>query len=45
MMTNILDCPQTPEDLVLDMELEVTFRQMDNEITLPYFRPLKKEGN
>jgi len=27
------------------MELEVTFQKMDNEITLPYFRPLKKEGN
>jgi uncharacterized OB-fold protein len=45
MMTNILDCPQTPEDLVLDMELEVTFQKMDNEITIPYFRPLKREGN
>jgi uncharacterized OB-fold protein len=45
MMTNILDCPQTPEDLVLDMDLEVTFQKMDNEITLPYFRPMKKEGN
>jgi hypothetical protein len=41
MMTNIVDCPQTPEALVLDMPLEVTFLKMDDEITLPLFRPAK----
>jgi uncharacterized OB-fold protein len=39
MMTNIIDCPQTPEALVLDMPLTVAFATMDDEITLPLFRP------
>jgi len=41
MMTNIVECPQTPEALVLDMDLEVTFTPMDEAITLPFFRPAK----
>jgi len=41
MMSNILECPQTPEALVLDMPLEVTFEQLDEQITLPQFRPAK----
>ncbi|MEU6228973.1 Zn-ribbon domain-containing OB-fold protein [Streptomyces sp. NPDC047042] len=39
MLTNIVDCPQTPEDLQLDMALVVTFAERTAEITLPYFRP------
>lgn len=39
MMTNIVECPQTPEALQLDMPLEVTFQMLDDEITLPVFRP------
>jgi uncharacterized OB-fold protein len=39
MMTNIVDCEQTPEALVLDMPLEVTFEVQSEEITLPLFRP------
>lgn len=39
MMTNIVGCPQTPEALVLDMALEVVFRRISNEITIPLFRP------
>lgn len=39
MMTNIVDCPQTPEALELDMPLEVTFEQASDEIALPKFRP------
>ncbi len=39
MMSNILDCDQTPEALVLDMALEVTWEQLTDEITLPQFRP------
>lgn len=39
MMTNIVECEQTPEALVLDMPLEVTFEQLDDEISLPLFRP------
>jgi len=39
LMTNIIDCPQTPEALRLDMRLEVAFQRLDDEITLPLFRP------
>jgi hypothetical protein len=38
-MSNIIDCPQTPEALVLDMKLEVAFEKLDDKITLPMFRP------
>jgi uncharacterized OB-fold protein len=41
MMTNIVDCPQTPEALELDMALEVKFEKLDDQITLPLFRPAK----
>jgi uncharacterized OB-fold protein len=39
LMSNITDCPQTPEALVLDMPVEVAFEKLDDEITLPLFRP------
>jgi uncharacterized OB-fold protein len=39
MMTNITGCPQTPEALQLDMPVEVAFEKLDDEITLPLFRP------
>lgn len=39
MLTNIVDCPQTPEALQLDMPLELTFRKLDDDIHLPVFRP------
>tara|TARA_R110002073_G_scaffold45299_5_gene124951 strand:- start:8391 stop:8867 length:477 start_codon:yes stop_codon:yes gene_type:complete len=39
MMTNIVGVEQTPEALVLDMPLEVTFEALSEDITLPYFRP------
>ena len=41
LMTNIVECPQSPEALILDMPLEVVFEKMDDEITLPLFRPAK----
>jgi uncharacterized OB-fold protein len=41
MMTNIVDCPQTPDALQLDMALEPAFVKLDDEITLPLFRPAK----
>ena len=41
MMTNIVDCPQTPEALVLDMPLEVVFEPQTDSISLPLFRPAK----
>lgn len=41
MMTNIIDTPQTPEALELDMALEVSFEQVSDDIFLPKFRPSK----
>jgi hypothetical protein len=41
MMTNIIDSPQTPEALKLDMPLEVAFEKQNDAITLPLFRPAK----
>nr|WP_294551520.1 Zn-ribbon domain-containing OB-fold protein [uncultured Rhodopila sp.] len=41
MMTNIVDCPQTPDALVLDMKLEVVFEPQTDSIALPLFRPAK----
>jgi hypothetical protein len=41
MMSNIVDCPQTPEALELDMKLEVAFEKLDDKVTLPLFRPAK----
>jgi len=42
MMTNTTQCPQTPEALQLDMALEVAFEKLDDEITLPLFRPARR---
>jgi len=39
MMTNLVDVPQTPEALLLDMPLEVRFQKLDDEISLPVFAP------
>lgn len=41
MMTNIVDCAQTPDALSLDMPLEVTFLALSDEIHLPQFKPSK----
>jgi uncharacterized OB-fold protein len=41
MMTNIVDCEQTPEALQLDMPLEVVFEKVSDTISLPKFRPAK----
>jgi uncharacterized protein len=41
MMTNIVECPQTPEALQLDMPLEVVFEKQNDTVTLPFFRPAK----
>ncbi|MGD8862444.1 MAG: Zn-ribbon domain-containing OB-fold protein [Myxococcales bacterium] len=39
MMTNIVDCEQTPEALQLDMPVAVTFEAISDEITLAKFKP------
>jgi uncharacterized OB-fold protein len=41
MMSNIVDCPQTPEALEIDMPLEVTFVKATDEISIPQFRPVE----
>ena len=40
MMANIVNTPQTPEALQLDMPLQVTFEKLTEEVTLPYFQPM-----
>lgn len=39
MMTNIVNCDQTPEALQLDMPLSVVFEKLDDELTLAMFQP------
>ena len=41
MMTNVVNCPQTPEALQLDMKVQVKFEKLDDKITLPLFVPAK----
>ncbi|MBV7394080.1 Zn-ribbon domain-containing OB-fold protein [Mameliella sediminis] len=43
MMSNIVDCPQTPEAIQLDMDLEVTFEDR-GDVTMPQFRPAGKDS-
>ncbi len=45
LMSNIVGCEQTPEALVLDMPLEVTFEQVSEEIALPLFAPSAGEAS
>ena len=40
MATNIVNCPQTPEALVIDMPVEVVFESVSDDITLPLFQPV-----
>jgi uncharacterized OB-fold protein len=44
MMTNIVEVPQTPEELRLDMPLEVVFQRINDEIFLPLFRPAGRDA-
>ena len=41
MMTNLVNVPQTPEALILDMPLEVVFEPLTEDISLPYFQPVQ----
>jgi uncharacterized OB-fold protein len=43
MMSNIVGLPATPEALVLDMPLQVTF-ETRGDISLPQFQPAKTEA-
>jgi uncharacterized OB-fold protein len=40
MMSNIVNCDQTPDALVLDMPVEVVYESFSDEITLPFFQPI-----
>jgi uncharacterized protein len=42
MMTNIVGLPATPEALVLDMPLQITFEPRGN-VSLPQFKPAESE--
>ena len=39
MMTNVVGVEAKPENLPIDLPLEVTWQQESEEITLPLFRP------
>ena len=39
MVSCIVECEQTPEALIIDMPLQVTFRQLDENISIPLFKP------
>jgi uncharacterized OB-fold protein len=41
MMSNIVNCPQTPQALQLDMPLQVVFSRQSEAITLPLFEPVR----
>jgi uncharacterized OB-fold protein len=40
MMTNITGVEVTPENLPIDMPVEVTWEKLDDDITIPLFRPV-----
>jgi uncharacterized OB-fold protein len=44
MMTNVVETEQTPQALQLDMALEVVFERMNDEVSLPLFRPARSAG-
>lgn len=39
LLTNIVDCK--PEDVKCDMDVEVVFRDITEEFTLPMFKPIE----
>ena len=39
LMTNIVDVEPTPENLPIDLPVEVTWEEQEGDITLPMFRP------
>ena len=41
LMSNVVNCPQTPEALQLDMPLQVLFQKENEDISLPLFEPAR----
>ncbi|MFK7734092.1 MAG: Zn-ribbon domain-containing OB-fold protein, partial [Pseudomonadales bacterium] len=39
MHTNLVECE--PEDVQIGMQLEVVYKDVTDDVTLPYFRPVK----
>ena len=39
MPSNLVECEPDPESIKVGMAVEVTFQALDDNITLPYFRP------
>jgi uncharacterized OB-fold protein len=39
MLSNLVECD--PAEVAIGMPIEVVFRKMSEEITLPYFRPVR----
>jgi len=44
MMTNIVECAQTPQVLQLDVPVEVVFLKLTEHISLPQFRPCRSHA-
>jgi uncharacterized protein len=44
MMTNIVECEQTPQALQVDMAVEAVFLKVSEEISLPQFRPYQRQS-
>ena len=44
MMSNIVECEQAPDALVLDMPLQVVFERQNDDITVPLFRPAEQSA-
>jgi uncharacterized OB-fold protein len=42
LMSNIIGVPNTPEELILDMELTVTFEPRGDDMNVPVFEPAKR---
>lgn len=40
MMTNIIGVEPKPENLPVDLPVEITWEQLDDEISIPLFRPI-----
>ena len=39
MPSNLIDCDPDPEKIKVGMAVEVVFRALNDDITIPYFRP------
>ena len=40
MPSNLVECEPDPENIKVGMAVEVVFQALDDNVTLPYFRPV-----